>query len=123
LDALCLPLLSHVFMTDFVRIAPETVRLVFEFCLSPKFPTDVVNRDKTLLGIMSVTKQFYHAFPGFCGPLRSMPLRHLQFRLKEAKAGHLDVTKELDIIPATKADVLSALNLFERDCPLPLQVC
>lgn len=124
--SLCFPLLSRLFLADLIRTIPETIRLVFDFCLSPACSAASPARTKILIQIVTNAIPLYQQHTGLCGPLRAMPYRLLQFRLGEGREVTPDDPNLLEIqstIPSTRADIISALEILRTPAWERSRVC
>ncbi|KAF8076761.1 hypothetical protein FPV67DRAFT_1472577 [Lyophyllum atratum] len=120
-QSLCLQLRSQWFLADLLRLIPDTTRLVFDFCSSPACLA-VPNARRTLLNrIVANALPFYQMHTGFCGPMRPLPYRLLQYHLREARISDTDdaelkTPKEVQsVIPSSRADVVSALEVLRLE--------
>lgn len=119
--SLCLRLRSQWFLADLRKLIPDTTRLVFDFCSSPACLAVPQARKKLLKRILANALPFYEMHPGFCGPLKSLPYRLLQYHLREARTSDTDeadlkTLKDVQsVIPATRADLISALEILRLE--------
>ncbi|KAF5387623.1 hypothetical protein D9615_000714 [Tricholomella constricta] len=118
-QALCLRLRSQWFLADLLRLIPDTTRLVFDFCSSSACVAAPDARKKLLHRLITNALSFYKMHPGFCGPLRPLPYRLLQFCLREtpsADPGNMIFEEVQSVIPSDKADVNSAIQFLRLGC-------
>ncbi|KAG6832347.1 hypothetical protein H0H87_001811 [Tephrocybe sp. NHM501043] len=117
LQALCLPLRSHWFLADLLPLIPSSTRLLFDFYASPACQATPESRRKLLNQVVSNVIPFYKLHTGFCGPLKALPYRLLQYHLRSSELQHneFEALEEQSIIPASRADVVSALEILRSE--------
>ncbi|KAG5733468.1 Serine/threonine-protein kinase atr, partial [Termitomyces sp. T112] len=81
-QTLCLPMRSKWFFSDLLRLIPDSTRLLFDFYSSPSCLASPDLRRKLLNRVVMNVIPFYRLHPGFCGPLKALPYRLLQYQLR-----------------------------------------
>lgn len=110
------PFLSHWFFVDLIRRTSETIRLTFDYYLSPACSTTVENRTKLLGRTVVCGALLFQSRPGLAGPVIRLPYRLLRFRFEVTTTSDPDdltlqeVFRSSAVIPSPHADISAALN-------------
>ncbi|KNZ76453.1 Serine/threonine-protein kinase atr [Termitomyces sp. J132] len=117
-QTLCLPMRSKWFFSDLLRLIPDSTRLLFDFYSSPSCLASSDLRRKLLNRVVMNVIPFYRLHPGFCGPLKALPYRLLQYQLRspDLQDTEVKVINEAQmVISASRTDIVSALQIVRTE--------
>lgn len=115
--------LSQWFFVDLIRRTSETIRLTFDYYLSPACSTTILKRIKLLAKTVVCGASLFQYRPDLAGPVIRLPYRLLRFRfdaIPTSDVEAIDITlqetfRSSSATPSPHADISAALDSIKTE--------